>query len=651
MPARTSRGRADAWFDGALDGLVAAFALWTVAYYGAMEARSSVWGLVAVWVPVAVLLVGAGAWTQARLVATPHGSSPVRPGRASSMSLRPAVLAAVVLLAALAALRDVVGILPAVVVALLVLGHGLVTTVGRSEPGAVSAEGRTWVAVAVGAGLAVLALLLRRTDADDVFYTNRAAWVAEHGVPAVRDTMFGPETYPSTYGDGLLFPSVEALFGALAHLAGVRAGTLIYLGAAPVLAFLVALATWRLVRAWAPRRVEATFLVAVLAMVAGGESILGAYSVGRIWQGKVIAFAILMPLVWVHLSAAASDDRRVVRRSSVMLLLSGVAFAGLTSGAPLLGPSVTAAGLLAAFVTRERAMALGALLFAVGPVVAGASVLVTGGGAGEGDSVPRSAGGTFDVLLGTNAVLVVVGVTALVLGVRALRPVGLVVASCAAIVSLAVLLPGVLQFADQLTGAGAIAWRLAVVVPLAVLIGALVALVVPDLGPTRSRLATGVAGAAVVAIAGTPLWADGGLASSPEWKVPPGSLDDVVRVLDLPAQPGSLLLPEDQSQALAVLTTERFATVPRAAYLASLDDTPERIAARYALFRWLEYGYPLNDAGLAERLDLLDVAVVCLAEDSPREKQLDHLAASVAVSPRQAGRLTCVARPGESWEA
>ena len=90
------------------------------------------------------------------------------------------------------------------------------------------------------------------TDTDDPYYVNRSVWVAEHGNAATLDTMFSPEVLNSPYGGGVPIASIESLLGVLAHMTGLRAGTVTYLVATPVFTALSVWAIWRLVRRWAP---------------------------------------------------------------------------------------------------------------------------------------------------------------------------------------------------------------------------------------------------------------------------------------------------------------------------------------------------------------------------------------------------------------
>ena len=165
--------------------------------------------------------------------------------------------------------------------------------------------------------LGVLASYLWLPDTDDPYYVNRSVWVAEHGNAATRDTMFSPEVFNSPYGGGVPISSVESLFGVVAHMTGTLAGTVTYLLVPPVFGVLTGFALWRLVRLWAPRR---AFLVLVAAsgfLVMSGNSMLGNFWLVRIWQGKVIAVAVLMPVIWAYLTELhAMRERRAGRPTS-----------------------------------------------------------------------------------------------------------------------------------------------------------------------------------------------------------------------------------------------------------------------------------------------------------------------------------------------
>ena len=657
MPGRaashpTPGTRLEAWLDGAGDGVLAAFAIWTVAYEVAVVTESSVRTLGAVWVPVAAALALLGAVTaQAarREAVVRPGPVPAEP-RARHRTL---TVALGLLLVVAVVLRDSLGMVPATVVGLALLGLGLASRPhGQVEPETRPAPGRTYVALVASLGVAAFASFLRCPDADDAFYVNRSAWVAEHGVPALRDTMFGPETYPSTYGRGVPFPSVESLYGALAHLVDVRAATLCYVVAVPVLAFGASWATWRLVRAWTATRALPVFLVTLLVVAMSGNAIAGTYSVGRIWQGKVIAFAILSPLVWVYLRDLVAGDPGAARRARVMLLFSGIALAGLTSATPLLAPTYAGAALLAAAVLRHRGLALGAALFLAGPLAATGLVLVGQQNFVTQERETLDARDVFDILVSTNTVMAVLSAVALVLAVRWLRPEAAVLATCASFCALLALLPGVLGLAGDVTGGGPIVWRLVLLVPLAVLLAVLLVEGVARLAPgTGTRVVVAVVLAGTVALCGRTLWyGDAAGFAAPGWKADPTAVEDVEAVLDLEVGEGSLMLPAGPSLVLATYTTERFATVPRSAYVSGLDEPEEQTSARYALYLWIQEGYPLISRGVRDRLDLLDVAALCVPADVDRlTEQLGQIAADTDAEVVPAGSLSCVARQGSAW--
>ena len=77
-------------------------------------------------------------------------------------------------------------------------------------------------------------LFIHLADTDDPYYLNRSVWVAEHGNAATLDTMFTPEVLNSPYGGGVPIASIESLLGVIAHMTGLRAGTVTYLVATPV---------------------------------------------------------------------------------------------------------------------------------------------------------------------------------------------------------------------------------------------------------------------------------------------------------------------------------------------------------------------------------------------------------------------------------
>ena len=180
-------------------------------------------------------------------------------------------------------------------------------------------------------------------------------WVAEHGNAAPRDTMFSPEVFNSPYGGGIPIASIESLYGVVAHLTGLHAGTVTYLVATPVGTALAVWATWRLCRRWAPRRAFLALLGAIAFLMLCGDSMLGNFWIVRDVAGQGhrghLPHAADLGLPHRAWSTRQLDgDRRGRWRAHVLLLLAaGVAFFGLTPTAVVWAPVMFGA------VVRRRA--------------------------------------------------------------------------------------------------------------------------------------------------------------------------------------------------------------------------------------------------------------------------------------------------------
>ncbi|GCD89428.1 DUF6077 domain-containing protein [Nocardioides sp. LS1] len=644
--------RAGAALDALLDAVVAAFAGWTLWYEFALAARLDLWGPSLVWLVVTAVAVPAyvvRAALRPGLPAVPEDATP-RWGRGPRL----AWFAAAGLLAATLVLHlglHLGGLLPVVVAMVLVLAASVVASSGPATPPGPDAEGvpavglpSHLVAVTASAGLAVLASALVKGDADDVFYVNRSTWIAEHGVAALRDTMFGAERFPSTYGGGLPLSSVEGLVGGLAHDLHAQVGTVTYLAAVPLLAFLAGLATWRLVRAWAPRRPLLVFLVAEAFLLLSGASVQGGYFITRIWQGKVIASCVLVPLIW---AAVARVHRHAGRGDLAMLGALGVAFVGLSSTAPIQVPMIAGPVLLAAALLRRRSLALGAVALLAAPITSGLVQLLD---RGSGQVAPEGAGVAYAwrLAFGTEPAMVALALVAIVLGSLLARGGRALPVVCAGLAALATLLPGVFGLFDALTGAGPVAWRLLIELPLGVLVGLLVA--APAYG--ARRLPRPVVPATVLVVLavvmtsqGLGVWDRGAGAHAawpPAWKVDATALGEVralVRDPVLTAEPGPWLLPEHDMGVLAQVTTRRFAVVPREFYLDGLRGPGAYVAARRTLYA-VEARRPLPTVTAARRaLDLLGVAVACVKPADTVRARL--LAAATGTPSREVAGLAC----------
>ncbi len=670
----TSRPRWVTALDGVLDGLVLAFVGWTIWYEFDLWTQWSLWWPARIWLLLSVLIVVGCAIRSVRADNAPRNPSPADPpgvdevsrGPAPTRSARPAAalvyVAAVVLLLLMVAMRARIGVTPLALVGIAILVAGLVRAV-RSLRGPTPYSGGPGqlvrpeqecsplshaVAAAASLALGILASLMVKTDADDVFYVNRATWVAEHGTPTLKDTMFSPGRLPSVYMGGLQLPSIESLQGAVAGVLHLQAATFTYEVTVPVLAAVSGWATWRLVRMWAPRQTLLVFAAALVFMLFSAESIVGNYSVGRIWQGKVTAFAIVIPLVWYHFSALL---QRSALWNQLMLLALGIAFVGLTSTAALLAPVIAAAALLGACILRERALAVGAGLMVLAPLVAGGILALAPVPVAGENPVPLPVEASFAIMLGSSTGMVAVGLVGVVFGVR-LAPGRLsVLAACGSLATMTALLPGVIDLVNSVTGSGPITWRLLLGIPTWVLVGMLFAAPVPGFrigsNVATPRLVNGLRVvlastiALVVVLTGTPIWSpDAGaqLVSRSTWKVEPKALADVRAVSHLQARRGLWLLPPPQMEILSIATTKISPVVARGFYLHGLQVSPIASRDRRVLLE-LAAGYDKPVPRVRRALRRLDVAVACVPAASVHSART--LSRAVGEPLRRVGSLGC----------
>ncbi|GAB3662329.1 hypothetical protein GCM10027596_23570 [Nocardioides korecus] len=510
------------------------------------------------------------------------------------------------------------------------------------------------LAVAVG----VLSLFIHLPDHDDPYYVNRSVWIAEHGTALVRDTIFGPGTYVTPYNGGIPVASIEALVGVLSHMSGVSVGTLTWLVSTFVGAVGTVWAFWALSRRWAPRLPLVVVVVAVSFMLLSGESRLGNFWIARMWQGKVLALVVLLPMIWVW-----ADDlvRRDDRRRLVTLAVAGVAFVGLTSTAVILVPFVTGGILVAGLALRHRRLLVGGVLLIAGPLVSGVVVLLLSTDVGANGALQTGAG-TFRRVLGPGHWMVAVALVALALApllVRG-RHVALMVSSTV-LATLVVLYGPLLRLAADLTGAGPILWRVLYCVPIAVLVGLLAvarpswpfpAAVAAD-EPSSARVRVGTALVLPVLLIasfvwfGAPLWTTVDhngpvtLTSRPTWKVDPLAQREVAAVMASDPH-GVLLLPPKAMEVMPMVTTRAYALDPRGWYTRILREPAQQHRDRRALARFVR-NEPTRLQGptLRRALRTLDVTLVCV-RDSKAGRVPAALAAAGFTDRTHLVDMTCV---------
>ncbi|MDQ3997052.1 MAG: DUF6077 domain-containing protein, partial [Gemmatimonadota bacterium] len=351
--------------DSASDLAVLAYAAWTLIAYCGMATGAKATLLVFVWLAT-VPLGGAALFALSRRSESQSAPEPAAPptagafARRSRRRLLAASLVAGLGSAFVAAVASsapwiVVWAGTAVAVAVAVGMRGLRVQDSNDPAPAFAWPAHVFAAVA-GLTFATMSLFIRKPNADDVFYVNRATGTAELNRIPVRDIIFTEERVPPVSGTGLPVDTFSALQGALARAVDVHAASVAYYVTPPLATFLATWALWRLLRLWAPRHAVLCFAVGcaywvLSAQPGAGASRLaaGSFFLTRMWQGKVVFTAWLVLTLYVFLT------RWVGKRDAltgVLLVAAGVASIGMTGSAAFVAPLVFAAGAVALVASR-----------------------------------------------------------------------------------------------------------------------------------------------------------------------------------------------------------------------------------------------------------------------------------------------------------
>nr|MEA2625804.1 hypothetical protein [Candidatus Binatota bacterium] len=247
---------------------------------------------------------------------------------------------------------------------------------------------------------AVWALLLLKPDLDDALYVNFAVAAADSPASPLLagDTLYGIAGLPIAF-PAYRVHSYEIWNGALSYLTGIPAIVCFHWISAAVVAALVPLAYARLFRLLLPGQwLAATALsVLLLAAVGGTHEWNASFAFARIWQGKSVFVAAVLPLVYAYAIefAVAPSPRRWL-----MLGASQVAAIGCTSTALWTAPFAAVAALASTVRPTARGVAvLGAGALASGYVLAAAAVLKPAMSATSAASAPAVAEGTLGGVL------------------------------------------------------------------------------------------------------------------------------------------------------------------------------------------------------------------------------------------------------------
>ncbi|MDQ3756381.1 MAG: DUF6077 domain-containing protein [Actinomycetota bacterium] len=230
----------------------------------------------------------------------------------------------------------------ALAVASLVVGmQGVCGWRTTLDPPAGSSAPSGWVLVLLlAAAMSIAALVTTRPDLDDVYVVNRSVHVETHGgALPTEDIVFSDQGFPGERAP-LRSPAFEVLIGITAAALPVSAASVLYLGVAPSAAALSVLALWRLLRTLRCRKpiVAVTAATFFLFLDGSKHGSFGNFSFARMWQGKVVFVALVVPLLWVY---AVRWGRDGSVRHLLLLATANIAAAGMSSTGLFVAPLAT----------------------------------------------------------------------------------------------------------------------------------------------------------------------------------------------------------------------------------------------------------------------------------------------------------------------
>jgi len=511
-------------------------------------------------------------------------------------------------------------------------------------PARASSALQTAGALALTAATCLLASMVVRGDLDDASYVVRSTWVAEHGAPAFRDMIFSNGIWPATGGQEWYISSVETLLGGLAHVTGAVPGDVVYQYTVVLATGAAVWASWFLLRAWGARRPLLSLFVLLLFLIMGGfaPKSFGNVHLARLWQGKVMLVAILIPYLYGVLAALSSvrwrgGPRARTAAAGVLLGIGGAGIA-LSSTTVFLVPLIAGLGLLPLLARRGRRV--DAVLFlaaaTVGPFVGAVVTLLSPSGGGNipgtsshwlwadvlGIGLPAREGALVALAVLLCAALVVLGL-ALPRWFATTERTALYIALSSVVVGLLVSLPPFYPILTSLMGGDAIAWRLAWVVPVPILVGLVASL------PAQRRGMPVVASAMLVLTCliagGIPLWSaknHAHLAGPGAWKV--RSPDDLAAAQWIVAKnpAGPFLAPIYVTSATGAITSRIHPVGTTLTYMTALDGVPAaHLKERLLLQRIVEKDIIRDPSAIPDALTALKelrVTVMCASSNDAR---------------------------------
>lgn len=491
-----------------------------------------------------------------------------------------------------------------------------------------------WIVLATLLFAVALSLTLNRPDADDAFYVAVAAFTHAHpGAPLLAtDPMHGEQ------GWSLLFPSYrfasyELLAAALARLSGMPAMDIMYRLLTPLMAALVVTAAFFLGRQLSPRRwvLVGVVTVALCLFLGEGHHSFGNFAFVRIFQGKSIYMAALVPLIFALTFRCVSPEGSA--RDVVLLACAQLTGIGLSNFGMLAAPMAAGTALAASALTAPRAYyprlaAIACTLFIALPCllyVATTTHAISSGG-------PALAGGAAAVWLDVAGKRQQYLVAALVLAAPALAPTPRLRAWLAIppLIALGVLLnPWLAHVISTSITTTSVYWRATWCFPLLGYLAWGLCSAAAQLRRTPVHLAFGVTLAALLvwSSAFTVVRASNGV--SWQWaglKIPESDLDAAKYVAGLPAGRARVLAPERLSNVIArfedhprlVLVRDMYVSILRASM--GEDNFAPRMQLRHFINGTFQ---PQDVTAIAAALGTLDVETVVTPEgDTPVSRVL-----------------------------
>jgi MFS family permease len=635
VPSRLGRA-----LDFVSDLGVLAFAVWTLIAYVGMATEAKATLLVAVWlatVPILAVILAAleGRAPRATVGGPTRRARPRLPASQTTVGLSIAGLAAGLVSAFLAATvaNEVwflvwAGAVAAVAVAVL---RGRWRAEESPEVGPTLAWPAHAFAAFSGLTFAAMSLFVNRPNADDTFYVNRATGTAQLNRIPVRDIIFTNERIDPISGAGLPVDSFSALEGAVGRFIGVHGASVAYYVTPPLMTFLATWALWRLLRAWAPGNVVLCFALGCFYWAFSAQSALtpGSLFLSRIWQGKVVLVAWLVPTAYVLLTRWLS---RRDARTAVLLLAVGVCSIGLTGSGTFVAPLLFGTGMVALAVRRDWRgfpvlLAAAAFPFLVGFIATQmySVKLLT--------EWELSSAWYFHEVFGVGVVAAVslIGLWAAPWLARAGPPT--LLTTSIALAALLLLAPAVLPTLNDITQLTSILRRTFWIVPLPALVGLLGAasagLVLDrlraDAPPLRRWIATAAPAALAAALLipfGQPLWVsfrsgDDFWTRRPVWKIPQQPLRKASAIIHRYDGNGAVLADHRIMHAIGLITVHPKPVNARGFYARLAPEPRQRTRNRLALTWFVEGREPLPSRQEV-RLALADLRVGLICVDDKK---------------------------------